>query len=378
MPTFNEELDRLSAAKCFSLVDVKEGFLHVPLDDESSSMTTVHTSYGRCRWLRLPFGITSAPEEFQLRLKTALEGLDGIVCIAYDILVFGEGNDYAEAERDHDRRFIALMERCHHKNIKLNPQKLQFKLKEVKFMGTIHTNQGMEPDPDKVAAKTQLPTPQDKSALLRFIGMVNYLSPFCANLCSEIQPLRMIPQTAVPFIWSDAQDQAFNKAKQLIASAPVLAYYDLRDPVFLQTDASDYAVGGALFQPNNKGYLQPVAFTSSSMNPTEQRYSQIEKECLAICHAFQKFDHWLYGKHDIEVHTDHQPLETIMKKPLNKAPARLQRMIMRLQRYHFQVTYNRGPTLHLADTLSRAPLTHPMAVDVTSFDVFRVEMQHLG
>ena len=378
MPTLNEELDRLSAAKCFSLVDVKEGFLHVPLDDESSSMTTVHTSYGRCRWLRLPFGITSAPEEFQLRLKTALEGLDGIVCIAYDILVFGEGNDYAEAERDHDRRFIALMERCHHKNIKLNPQKLQFKLKEVKFMGTIHTNQGMEPDPDKVAAKTQLPTPQDKSALLRFIGMVNYLSPFCANLCSEIQPLRMITQTAVPFIWSDAQDQAFNKAKQLIASAPVLAYYDLRDPVFLQTDASDYAVGGALFQPNNKGYLQPVAFTSSSMNPTEQRYSQIEKECLAICHAFQKFDHWLYGKHDIEVHTDHQPLETIMKKPLNKAPARLQRMIMRLQRYHFQVTYNRGPTLHLADTLSRAPLTHPMAVDVTSFDVFRVEMQHLG
>ena len=188
----------------------------------------------------------------------------------------------------------------------------------------------------------------------------------------------MLTQTAVPFIWSDAQDQAFNKAKQLTASAPVLAYYDLRKPVILQTDASDYAVGGALLQPNNKGYLQPVAFTSSSMNPTEQRYTQIEKECLAICHTFQKFDHWLYGKHDIEVYTDHQPLETIKKKPLNKAPARLQRMIMRLQRYRFQVTYKTGLTLHLADTLSPAPFTHPVAVDVTSFDVFRVEMQHFG
>ena len=188
----------------------------------------------------------------------------------------------------------------------------------------------------------------------------------------------MLTQAAVPFIWSDAQDQAFNKAKQLIASAPVLAYYDLRKPVILQNDASDYAAGGALLQPNNKGYLQPVAFTSSSMNPTEQRYSQIEKECLAICHTFQKFDHWLCGKYDIEVHKDHQPLETIMKKPLNKAPARLQRMIMRLQRYRFKVTYRRCPTLHLANTLSRAPLTHPVAVDVTSFDVFRVKMQHLG
>ena len=67
-----------------------------------------------------------------------------------------------------------------------------------------------------------------------------------------------------------------------------------------------------------------------------------------------------------------------MKKPLNKAPARLQRMIMRLQLYRFKVTYKRGPTLHLADTLSRAPLTHPVAVDVTSFDVFHIEMEHLG
>ena len=174
-------------------------------------MTTMHTSYGRYQWFCLPFGITSAPEEFQMRLKTALEGLDGIVCIADDILVFGEGNDYAEVERDHDRQFIALMERCHHKNIKLNPQKLQFKLKEVKFMGTILTHQGMKSDPDKVAAITQLPKPQDKPALLRFIGMVNYLSPFCANLSSEIQPLRMLTQTAVPLrpYWNYRDELSF-------------------------------------------------------------------------------------------------------------------------------------------------------------------------
>lgn len=111
----------------------------------------------------------------------------------------------------------------------------------------------------------------------------------------------------------------------MISSAPVLAYYDLRKPVVLQTNTSDNAVGGALLQPNDEGKLQPVVFTSSSMNPTEQHYSQIEKECLAICNCFQEFDQWLYGKPDTEVHTDHQPLETIMKKPLIKAPVRLMR-----------------------------------------------------
>ena len=81
----------------------------------------------------------------------------------------------------------------------------------------------------------------------------------------------MLTQDSVPFIWSKVQDGAFNKAKQLISSAPVLAYYGLDKPVVLQMDASDYALGGALLQPNDKGKLQPVALTSSSMSPTEQR-----------------------------------------------------------------------------------------------------------
>jgi len=186
MPTLNEQLHKLSAAKCFSLADVKEGFLHIPLQEESSWMTTMHTSYGRYRLICLPFGITSAPEEFQMRLTTALEGLEGIICIADDI--YGEGNDYEEAQKDHDRRFIALMECCHRKNIKLNAAKLQIKLKELKFMGTIISDQGMKPHPDKVAAITQMPPPETKAAFLCFLGIVNYLSPFCANLSSVIQP----------------------------------------------------------------------------------------------------------------------------------------------------------------------------------------------
>ena len=153
-----------------------------------------------------------------------------------------------------------------------------------------------------------------------------------------------------------------------------LAYYDLHKPVVIQADASDEGLGGALLQPDKHGRLQPVAYTSCIMSPTEQRYSQIEKECLAICHSLSKFDQWVYGKQDIEVHTDHQPLETILRKPLNKAPARLQKMLMRLQRYSFKTLYKKGTSLYLADTLSRAALPDPVGAQVTGFEVFRIDL----
>jgi len=247
MPTLNEQLHKLAHAKCFSLVDVHDGFLHVPLDEESSRMTTMHTSYGRYRWKRLPFGISSAPEEFQMRHISALEGLESIICIADDILVFGEGTDFTTAEKDHDRRFVAQMERCLQKNIKLNPTKLQFKVTEVKFMGSIITANGIKADPDKVTAITTMPTPRNKAALLRFLGMANYLSPYCSNLSTVIRPLTGLTQKDVPFSWTEVQERAFNDAKQLIATAPILQYYDLGKPVVLQVDASVEGLGERSF-----------------------------------------------------------------------------------------------------------------------------------
>lgn len=102
MPTLHEMLQKLSLTKCFSLVDLKEGFLHIPLAEGSSWMTTVHTSYDKYRWLLLPFSITSAPDEFHMRLISALEGLDRMICMADGILVYREGNNVENGQADHD------------------------------------------------------------------------------------------------------------------------------------------------------------------------------------------------------------------------------------------------------------------------------------
>ena len=111
VPTLEEILLRLSAKKhkCFSIFDALDGFTQVPLDDKSSFYTTMQTSWGQYRWLRLLYGVSSAPEEFQRRIQEALDGLNGIANIADDILCFGLGDTWDEAEAEHDRHLLALL-----------------------------------------------------------------------------------------------------------------------------------------------------------------------------------------------------------------------------------------------------------------------------
>ena len=90
----------------------------------------------------------------------------------------------------------------------------------------------------------------------------------------------------------------------------------------------------------------------------------------------EKWHHYLYGKQDITVHSDHQPLETILKKPLSRAPRRLQRMMLRLQNYHFTVQYKKGKELFVADTLSRAALSDESGM-TQEYDVFRVDLTQM-
>lgn len=101
---------------------------------------------------------------------------------------------------------------------------------------------------------------------------------------------------------------------------------------------------------------RPVAFASRTLTDTETRYAQIERELLAVVFACTKFKDYIYGKPTI-VETDHQPLVTILKKPIHTAPARLQRMLLQLQCYDISLVYKKGKDMYLADTLSRAPNT---------------------
>ena len=131
LPTIEDIATRLHGAKLFTVLDVRHGFWHVPLDESSSLLTTFNTPFGRYRWKRMPFGICSAPEVFQRRMHEIIEGLKGVEVVADDFVVVGFGDSIEEATTDHDKNLESFLRRCVERNLKLNDKKLKLRLQEV-------------------------------------------------------------------------------------------------------------------------------------------------------------------------------------------------------------------------------------------------------
>ena len=350
LETLDELLPKLSKAKVFSKLDLSSGYWHVVLDQESSLLTTFQTPWGRYRWLRLPFGTNVSAEIFQKHLNMALDGLESAYPIADDILVYGSGNSLEEANADHMKNLRSLLQRCRERGIKLSRKKAEIGLSETCFHGHLITRDGLKPDPKKVEAIAKLSAPTNVEEVQRLNGTVNYLARFMPHLSHVMEPIRQLTRHDVSWNWSSVQDQAFDKVKTLITSAPVLNYYDPQAELVIQCDASEKGLGAALLQ-----HGKPVAYASRALTDAETRYAQIEKEMLAVCYSLEKFHQYTFGRHT-RIDSDHKPLESIIKKPLSKAPKRLQGMLLRAQQYDIEIVYKRGKDMHIADMLSRSYL----------------------
>ena len=161
----------------------------------------------------------------------------------------------------------------------------------------------------------------------------------------------MLLRKDVDFQWSHEQDKAFQEIKNILTKdgGPILKFFDVHKPVTISCDASPTGLGGVLMQDGC-----PVAYTSRSLTEAESRYAQIEKELLAV--QLERFNQYTYGK-KITIESDHKPLEVIVKKSLAAAPPRLQRILLRMQKYDYSLEYRPGKELFLPDMLSRAPLS---------------------
>ena len=215
-------------------------------------------------------------------------------------------------------------------------------------MGHLLTADGVVTDPNKVRAIRDMPTPTDVKSLKRFLGMVTTcLAKFLPNLSSVCEPLRRLELKNTEWCWLPVHDEAIQSIKNLVCKAPVLKFYNVKQEVTIERDASLSGLGASLLQEG-----LPVAFASRALTPAEGRYAQIEKELLSVVFACDRFDSYLFGRDVVHVKTDHQPLEAIFKKDLGSAPKRLQRMLLRLQRYNLDVKYQKGSSMVMSDPLS--------------------------
>ena len=282
----------------------------------------------------------------------ALDGIEGVTCVADDILVYGIGDNYEEALKDHDSKLHNLLRRCKSKGIKLNRAKTQLRKTEISFLGHKITSNGLMADPTKVEAILKMEPPTDVKGIQRLGGMVNYLGKFLPHLSDVMEPLRKLTHHDVEWEWTDVHDKAFYNVKKLICEAPVLQYYDPNMDLTIQCDASQKGLGAVLMQCG-----KPIAYASRALTDTETRYAQIEKEALSIVFSLEKFHDYVFGRNTV-VENDHKPLETIVLKPLCRAPKRLQGMLLRILQYDVEVKHKKGSEMLLADCLSRSYLPY--------------------
>jgi transposase InsO family protein len=352
-----------SGAKYFSILDARSGYWNIPLDKNSSLLTTFNTPFGRYRYTRLPFGLNIAQDVFQKKIDETFGDIPGCTGIADDLVICGWKADGS----DHDASLRAVIERARQTGVRFNDEKMVIRCKQIPFFGHLIGEDGVRPDPHKVEAINNMEEPSDVKGLQTFLGMANYLSRFTPRLSHLTSPLRELCKKDRHFQWGPEHTKAFAAVKTEISSASNLPFYEATKPLTLQVDASLRGLGAALIQDQG-----PIAYASKSLTDTESRYSNIEREMLGIVFGLERFHHYVYGR-QVLVETDHKPLEAIVRKNLANAPPRLSRMLLRLQRYDTEVKYVPGKEIPLADALSR--ITPSAAGDIKGLDISVHEMR---
>ena len=341
-PTIDDIIVDLNGACVFSKLDLNAGYHQVKLDPKSRDITTFTTHVGLRRYKRLIFGISSAAEMFQTIVRDCLNGLEGVRNISDDIIIF------AKDQESHDRRLRECLQRLREKNITLNKAKCKFNKSEVDFFGYIFSKQGMRPDPEKVKAVKDAERPTTPAEIRSLLGLANYVSRFIPDFATIAAPLRLLTHKDVEWKWTNTEEKALQAIKDKLTTT-AMAYFDPRKKTELIVDASPVGLGAVLCQEG-----KVLQYASKSLSDVEGRYSQIEKEALAIVWGCEHFHLYLYGAHFV-LHTDHKPLETIFNNPRSRPSARIERWRLRLQPYEFTVKYLRGAG-NPADYMSRHPV----------------------
>jgi hypothetical protein len=350
IPKIETSLSSISGAKLFSKLDANSGFWQVPLNPESQDLTTFLTPFGRFKFLKLPFGITSAPEHFQKCMYKILGNQSNVAVHMDDILIWGK------TQEEHDKVVREVLDKLKSVGMTLNREKTEFGKTRIKYLGHYLSSSGISADPQKVSAILDMECPKNVKDLQRFNGMVNFLAKFIPEKAKIMAPINVLLQANVPWSWGPEQQKAFEGIKNLLTKSPCLAVYDVGKKTIISCDASTKGLGSMLSQVQEDGKVRPVSFASRSLLPAEKNYANIEREATAVAWACDKFKEFIIGKR-ITIQTDHKPLVQILKsKHLDELSPRIQRIRLRLMRYDFEVMYVPGKHLMVADTLSRAPL----------------------
>ena len=225
--------------------------------------------------------------------------------------------------------------------------------------------QGVSPSKEKIFAIENAKPPKNVSEARSFLGLVQYSSRFIPDLATLARPIQYLVKKSIRFVWGQEHEHAFYQLKKAITHPDVLAYFKNDCKTRIVTDASPMGLGAVLTQLQDD-FWRVISYASRSLTNVESRYSQTEKEALAIVWACERFNLYVFGK-EFELETDHRSLQYIYSRK-SKPSARVERWVLRLQAYDFKVVYRPGRS-NIADALSRLNSVTPILDPKKEFQV---------
>ncbi|KAG0439306.1 Transposon Tf2-9 polyprotein [Dictyocoela muelleri] len=335
---FPEPMDILSDLKgstIFSQIDLSSGYYQIPMEENSRKYTSFSIYGEHYEFLRMPFGLKNAPRTFQKAMIRLLGHLDFVKIFIDDILIHSPNYE------THGKHITEVLNTLRANNISINFDKSRFFQEQVIYLGHIVDKKGTRPDISRLIPFEKL-IPSTKKKLQRLLGILNWYRPYIHNLSHKTIELTEKLKDGKKFKWQEKDTEILREIYQEIKRQTLLHFPDMNKPFILESDASDRGIGAVLKQENTI-----VGLYSAKFNKSEENYSVVEKETLAIVKAVLHFKTIIFNS-KIIVKTDNWDLLSI--GPLTK---RMERWKVILEEFDINIEYLKGANNKFADTFSR-------------------------
>lgn len=347
MAVIDDVIQRLLGAQIYTTLDLKNGFFHVPVEQESRKYTAFVTHNGQYEFGYVPFGISNSPAVFCRYIASIFRELvaEGTLVIYMDDIVIP-----AKDETEGIHRLEKVLKVAESNGLKIKWKKCQFLQKKINFLGYVIENSTILPSVEKTKAVANYPLPPTKKALERFLGLTSYFRRFIEGYATIARPLTDLLRKDNKFKMGDEEILAFTQLRNSLVSAPVLKIFDPKCVTEIHADASMYGYGAALLQKDDDQEFHPIEYMSRRTTPAEEKYHSFELEVLAVVEALRKWRIYVLGLH-VKIVTDCNAFALTMRK--QDVPPRISRWALFLQDFDYTIEHRFGTRMRHVDALSR-------------------------
>ncbi|GJR02239.1 putative reverse transcriptase domain-containing protein [Tanacetum coccineum] len=278
LPRIDDVFDQLQGSSVYSKIDLRSGYHQLRVREEDIPIMAFRMRYGHYEFQVMSFGLTNAPAVFMdLMNRVCKPYLDKFV-IAFidDILI------YSKSKEEHSEHLKIILDLLKKEKLYAKFSKCDFWLESVQFLGHVINSEGVHVDPAKIRAIKNWPAPTSPTEVRKFMGLAGYYRRFIEGFSLIAKPLTKLTQKNKKFEWGADEDEAFQKLKQDLCTALILALPEGPDDFVVYCDASLKGYGAVLMQRD-----KVIAYASRQLKTHEENYTTHDLELGVVVFALR-------------------------------------------------------------------------------------------